>query len=101
MPANKMNKRSQNANEFKKKFQHNYINKYTLLFIEKETQKAEIIRLKAVIEEQKQTIAKLILNKKKDLVDVDVQTNECIAADVETQTEKKNVTDVGIQSGMC
>lgn len=97
---NKMGKRNANANDFKEKYQQNYINKFSTLFIEKESLKAEIIRLNQIIVEQKQTIDKLISNSKKDLVDVDVQTDEIVAADVEIQTDKTNVTDVGNQTGM-
>lgn len=87
MPSGRNTMSTRKANDFKEKYQHNYINKYSLLFLEKEALKAEVNCLKQTIEELKQSNAKLISNAKKYLVDVYIQTDGIVAADVEIQTE--------------
>lgn len=78
--------RGRGANDFKEKFQQNYINKYSLIFIDKKEKEAEIERLKAIVEEQTQRIGKLTSNASKGLVDVATQTDTIDTAEIEIQT---------------
>lgn len=106
-------KRSRQSNVNKKwtndlvvNFQKNFINKYSLLFVEKEELKVKIDQLNGVIEEQKQTIAKLITNSQKQQADRETQTQYPIIIDAETQvepddvailTDERNIVDRAVQ----
>lgn len=86
--TSKISKRLQ-QNAASEQYKGHFVNKYTLMYFEKERYKAEVDRLKSIIEEQKQTIGKLIVN------------SEIVLIDTETQTDTPIFDDVGIQTGEC
>lgn len=75
------------TNEYIQNFQKNYINKYSLLFLEKEELLVQNKNLRAVIEEQKRTIDKLRLNSRTSGIDADTQTEHISGIDVQIQTD--------------
>lgn len=68
------------------------------MFIEKEELLVQNKNLRAVIEEQKQTIDKLSLNIKIRGIDADTQT-EIRTVDVQLQTNAKKASDSSTQTG--
>lgn len=76
-----------NINEYIQNFQKNYINKYSLLFFEKEELLAKNKNLVAIIEEQKQTITKLMSSSKQCENDAVTQKDEVKKMDAHVQTD--------------
>lgn len=103
-PSHSSFKRNKNAHKYShenmiiQNYQKNYINKYSLLFVEKEELSAKNKNLDAVIEQQKQIISKLMSNNKIYGNDVATQTYDVIGVDIQIQTDT-NTIDAASQTG--